>query len=117
MEILNIMQSTFVAGARGACGPAYAGAGARQSQQGGGSGNRTAGSNGNDDIYAGTDDCVISIGSGALGGIKGEPGGAFIGDLSNGYSACIGSSNNGTGGGASQSGAGNCSGGIGGVCN
>ncbi len=115
MEIVSHVQLKSVAGASGAYDPAYAGAGARQSQHGGNHG--SSGSNGSHDIYAGTDSCVISIELGALGGIKGGPLGALTGVLSNGYGTCIGSANNGSGGNAAQSGSGSCSGGIGGVCN
>jgi len=112
MEMLNHVQCETVAGASGAYDPSYAGASARQSQSGGSHGSS---SNKSHDIYAGTDACVIGIGLGALNGIKGGPLGALTGVLSGGYGVCIGSSNN--GGNASNSGAGNCSSGIGGVCN
>ncbi|MXP49483.1 hypothetical protein FD733_08910 [Pantoea sp. Eser] len=111
MEIIRDVFLNIIAGASGAYDPAYAGA--RQSQRG----SNSAGSNGSHDIYAGTDSCVTSIGLGALGGIKGGLWGALLGVMTTGYGACVGSSNNGSGGGSSQSGAGDCSGGIGSVCN
>lgn len=113
MEILNATQLEKVAGANANSGysPDCAGGSSRGSHSGGGGGH-----NGRD-IYAGTDDCFIGIGLGALSGLFGGPGAALLGVVSNGYNACIGSSSNGSGRSASNSGAGDCAGGIGGVCN
>lgn len=115
MKRLNRAKIIRVSGASGAYDPAWAGASARHSQHTG-SQSGSAG-NGNHDIYAGTESCVLSIGFGALGGLRGGPLGAIAGVLSNGYGSCIGSANNGSGDHASQSGTGNCLGGTGGVCN
>lgn len=115
MELLNKAQLTMVFGGNANSGysPDYAGATSKSSHSS--SSASSASNNGRFDPYAGTDDCVIAIGLGALSGLFGGPGAAMLGVVTNGYNACIGSSNNGSG--RSSNGGSNCSSGIGGVCN
>lgn len=118
MQLLNEEQLKWVAGGNANSGysPDCAG-GSSKSSRSSNSSNSNSNGGGSFDPYAGTDDCVRAIGFGALSGFFGGPGSALLGVLSNGYNACIGSSSNGSGRASSNSDAGNCGSGIGGVCN
>jgi len=114
MEFLNKAHLKIVAGANANSGysPDCAGGTSKNSHSSSHSSNN--GGSGFD-LYAGTDDCMRAIGFGVLGGFFGGPGAALLGVVSNGYNACIGSANNGSG--RAANGGSDCSGGVGGVCN
>ncbi|WP_312053986.1 hypothetical protein [Pantoea brenneri] len=99
MEMLNKMQSTFIAGASGDYDPAYAGAGARTSQHGSSSGshhNMSVPDNGVFQLVAAhpeLKDCLNGILGGMVAGSVGGAGTAVASAIGGG----IGSCNNNTG--------------------